>query len=159
MITNLKLANRGHIIIDWRSWGHDTGRNVGTPVIGLARGTTSGPRGMHEDGARTNPPSRLLSSSPPAQFVVTASNLMAFILYLPHWRHSLKSDPRAYRSLALEIIVLCRFFVQAHEQNSNYSVRLKKCCLFTLSLLCHIPMTYNLKKGANRCRRCIKVRG
>ena len=32
----------------------------------------------------------------------------------------------AYRNLAMELIFLCRFFVQTHEQNSNSSIRLRK---------------------------------
>ena len=32
----------------------------------------------------------------------------------------------AYRDLAMELIFLCRFFAQTHEQNSNSSIRLRK---------------------------------
>lgn len=39
---------------------------------------------------------------------------------------SLQDDSRAYRNLAMELIFLCRFFVQAHEQSSNSSIRLRK---------------------------------
>ena len=39
---------------------------------------------------------------------------------------SLQDDSRAYRNLAMELIFLCRFFVQAHEQSLNSSIRLRK---------------------------------
>jgi hypothetical protein len=36
------------------------------------------------------------------------------------------NDSRAYGNLAMELIFLCRFFVQAHEQSSNSFIRLRK---------------------------------
>ena len=57
------------------------------------------------------------------------------------------SDPWGpYRHLAMELIYLCRFFVQSHEQSLNYSVRLRKWCHFALPLLFPIQMTLNLKR-------------
>jgi hypothetical protein len=37
----------------------------------------------------------------------------------------LNSDSTAYRNLAMELIFLCRFLVQAHKQTLNYSIQLK----------------------------------
>jgi hypothetical protein len=38
----------------------------------------------------------------------------------------LNTDSKAYRILAMELIFLCRFFVQAHEESLNSSVGLRK---------------------------------
>ncbi|KAF8477767.1 hypothetical protein DFH94DRAFT_92510 [Russula ochroleuca] len=37
----------------------------------------------------------------------------------------LNNDSKAYRNLAMELIFLCRFFVQAHKQSLNSSIRLR----------------------------------
>ena len=37
----------------------------------------------------------------------------------------LNNDSWAYRNLAMELIFLCRFFVQAHERNLNSSIQLR----------------------------------
>ena len=55
---------------------------------------------------------------------------------------SLNNDSRAYRNLAMELIFLCRFFVQAHEQSLNSSIRLRKWRPFALPVLYPIPLTY-----------------
>ena len=39
---------------------------------------------------------------------------------------TLKNEYRAYQNLAMELIFLCRYFVQAHEQSLNASARLRK---------------------------------
>ena len=38
----------------------------------------------------------------------------------------LNNDSTAYRNLAMELIFLCRFFIQIHEGSSNSSIRLRK---------------------------------
>ena len=60
---------------------------------------------------------------------------------------SLKKTSKTYQGLALEIIFLCRFFVQAHEQNTNYSVQLKKWCLFAFTFVMPHSNDLSLEKG------------
>ena len=50
--------------------------------------------------------------------------------------------------MAMDLILLCRYLVQTPEQSLDYSIQIRKCCPFALSVLYPIPMTY--KKGVNR---------
>ena len=38
----------------------------------------------------------------------------------------LNDDSTAYRNLAMELIFLCRFFIQIHEGSSNSSIQLRR---------------------------------